>query len=297
MNKNYFFIFLTALIFSTIELSGKMLSGSLSSLQVTFLRFFIGALIILPFAIIDIKKRNLKLTSKDILFLSVEGILNIPVAMTLLQLSVKYTEASTAAVVFCINPIFTIPFAYFILGEKITKYSIYSAIISLIGILCIFNPLKMSAGVKGMGIALLAAIGFSLFGVLSKKKIKDYGGYVFNAFSFLLGDIFLLAILLVTKQNVIRGISMKNLPVLLFMGIVVTGLGYIILLYTIEKTSAVASSMIFFIKPALAPILAMIFLGENLTLNVILGIVLIIAGAIVGTKKDTANPQILKKAA
>ncbi|WDU83017.1 DMT family transporter [Caloramator sp. Dgby_cultured_2] len=114
------------------------------------------------------------------MFLLLEGSLCIPISMALLQLSVYFTKASTAAVMMSTNPIFMVIFSYFILGERINKRTIGAIIISFIGVLFIFNPLKISYDIKGMLIALLAAVTFSLYSVLSKKRISIYGGYIFN---------------------------------------------------------------------------------------------------------------------
>lgn len=280
MKRAILSILFTAFVFSTLEVAGKVISGQLNAFQVTFIRFLIGALIIMPFAIKDIKKRQLILKKDDFIFLLLEGILCIPISMALLQLSVYFTKASTAAVMMSINPIFMIILSHFILNERINKKTIVAMIISFVGVLFIFNPLKLSYDIKGMLIALLAAATFSLYSVLSKKRISIYGGYIFNFFSFLLGDIVLLILLLIFKVPILQGISYKNIPILLYMGIFITGLGYLCYLYAIEKTNAAISSFVFFIKPALAPILSVIIIKERLLLNVIIGIVFIILGTV-----------------
>jgi len=289
MRKEYIYIVITAIIFSTIELTGKIVGGGLSAFQVTFIRFFIGAVILFPFAIRDIIKNKIKVNYRDILFLTLEGILCIPISMSLLQLAVCYTKASTAAVVFCINPVFTVPFAYFILGEKINKNTMYSMALSFIGVIVIFNPLKLSYDIKGMIIALMAAVAFSLYSVLSKVKINKFGGYVFNCFTFILGNSVLFFILFLFKLPIVKGVIVSNLPVLAYMGIVVTGIGYILFLYSIEKTSAVTTSVVFFLKPAIAPLLSFMFLREHISINGFIGILLIVLGSYVGFKAKVAE--------
>lgn len=290
MKKGFIYIVLTALIFSTMEISGKMVAGQLNSYQVTFLRFLIGTLILLPFAVKEMNKRKLKLSKKDIVYFTFTGIICVPISMALLQVAVEYTkQASITAVIFCTNPIFTIPFSYFILKDKISKRMYYSMALCIVGILFIFNPFKMNFNIRvieGMFIALASAVSFSLYTVVSKKKLGVYGGHVFNFFTFLMGDIVLLIILLINRMPVIKGITYSNIFTLIYMGVVVTGLGYIVFLTAIEETSAVTASTAFFIKPALAPILSLIILKESITLNVALGIALIIVGSLINTKKD-----------
>ena len=47
-----------------------------------------------------------------------------------------------------------------------------------------------------------------------------------------------------------------------------------------EKTSAQEASLIFFLKPILAPIFALLFLKEEIPLNMIVGIVCFLAGSL-----------------
>lgn len=284
MKKGYIYIVLTALLFSTIEVSGKIIGKTLDPMQVTFLRFFIGSLILLPFALRDIYKNKIKLFKEDYAFFIFAGILCIPISMVLLQVSVLYTKASTSAVVFCTNPVFTVPFAYLILKEKIDKETIISMIFSFIGVIFIFNPLSKNFlqgknDLIGMAIAILAAVVFAFYAVISKKRLLRYGGNIYNCFTFLFGDIVLLLLLLFFNKPVLKGINSSNLPVVMYMGIFVTGIGYILYLKAMEITSALKVSTIFFIKPALAPILSLFILGEGINLNVVIGIALIILGS------------------
>ena len=49
MKKGYMYITLTTLIFSTMEIALKLVSNNFNPIQLTFTRFFIGGLFLLPF--------------------------------------------------------------------------------------------------------------------------------------------------------------------------------------------------------------------------------------------------------
>jgi drug/metabolite transporter (DMT)-like permease len=270
---------LAAFIFSTMEISGKMIANQIYPFQLTFVRFLIGGLILIPPALLDLRKRNIRLNLNDLLYLTLTGFLCIIVSMTFFQLAIVYTKASTVAAVFSANPVFTIPFAYLILKEKISKKTIISLFISLIGVAFILNPGHQSADARGIFLAITAAITFSLYSVVGKLRIDRYGSTVLNCFSFLIGDIMLFIILLCFKLPIITGINSSNILVILYLGIVVSGIGYLVYFLAMKETSAAASSAVFFIKPALAPVLALIILHENIPYNAAIGILLIIAGS------------------
>ncbi len=69
----------------------------------------------------------------------------------------------------------------------------------------------------------------------------------------------------------------RELPVFLFMGIGVSGMGYIAFMRTIKRLGAGNASTIFLLKPAVTTLLAVLLLGERVTLH--FGTGLLLAGA------------------
>lgn len=120
-----------------------------------------------------------------------------------------------------------------------------------------------------------------------------------TCFSLLMGSIQMLVLILLTKIDfvsillsdhglknfanipIFQGINFNNLISLIYIGIFVTGLGYTFFFLAMEETSASTASIVFFIKPALAPILALLILHEAISVNTIGGIALIIIGSVV----------------
>lgn len=286
MKKGYIFIILTALLYSTQEISNKMLmQNHLDIFQLNFIVSLIAAVLLTPSAIKDLKQKNMKIKGKDCGYFAINAALSIPISMSLLSLAGKYVQASTSAVIFSANAVFTVPFAYLLLKEKVNKKTLISLIISIIGVVIIFNPSKIIQGSEGgtdligIGLSLGAAIAWALFAVVSKMKIAKYGGYIFNCFVFYFGSIMLLAILIATGRPIFSGINFQSVLVLLYMGIFIKAFGYIFYLGAIKLTSAVTASMVFLIKPALATILAVIILGEDIVPTMIIGIGFIIVGS------------------
>lgn len=281
MKKGYVYIILSAVIFSTMEIVGKMIAIKINPYQLTFIRFLIGGLILLPFSIREIKTRKLILNIKDYMFFLFMGILCVAIGMTIFQAAVLYTKASTVAIVFSTNPMFTVPFAFLILKETITRRTIFSLFLSFIGILFILNPLGHTSDYKGILLAVLSAIIFSLYSVIGKLRITKYGSFLSNCFTFLFGDLVLLICLLLFKVPIISGINGTNIVQLIYLGVVVTGFGYVFYFLAMKETSAIAASTVFFIKPALAPLLALLILHESLSINTLAGIFLILIGSYV----------------
>lgn len=308
MKRGYIDIFLSTILFSTMEIALKLVSNQFNPIQMTFLRFFIGGIVLLPLAI---KNTKSPLKKDDFKFFAVQGFICVVVSMVFFQLAVEYGKASIVAILFSCNPVFVVLFAYFMVNEKIYKTTIISLIISVLGMLCIMNPLNMTNNVNSIIFAILAAVTFALYGVTGKKKSNEFGGVAQSCFSFIMGSVEMLILILLTKISfvsnffsnhglkmfanipILKGITLQNLPSLIYIGIFVTGLGYTFYFLAMEKTTAATASLVFYIKPALAPILALIILKEDIAINTILGIVLIILSSGItfaaNSKRDRQN--------
>jgi len=121
MKKVYFFITLAAFLFGTMEVALKIAGSDMDPLQLTFLRFFIGGIVLIPAAAGEMKSKKTKIRRQDLGRLLLLGIICIPVSMVLFQLGVDGSNASTAAVIFSVNPLFTMILAHFFAGESMNR--------------------------------------------------------------------------------------------------------------------------------------------------------------------------------
>lgn len=295
MKKSFVYIFAAAFLFGTMEVSLKLAGSTFSAMQLTFLRFAIGGLCLLPFAVLDLKKREYKLSTGDWGYIAALGFINICVSMVLFQMGVMRTNANLAAIIISTNPAFTMIFAQFIVNEKFTRKKAFILLLDIIGLIIVANPSTLFNGktsVSGVLFLLIASATFSLYSALGKKRIAKIGGLVQNSLSFLLGSCGLLLILLATKQPVTAGIEISSLPILLYISFFVTAAGYYFYLKAIEKSGPSTASITFFIKPIIAPVIALVVLGEAITLNLVCGLVFILAGSLIGLIEKPIRPQV-----
>ncbi len=280
MNKAYYFVALTALLFSTMEVACKVAGNDLDPFQLTFLRFLIGGLALLPFGVAEINKKKIRLNRKDILKLLGVGTIGIPVSMVLFQVGIMNCNASSASVLFSINPLFTMVCAHLLTSEKITKQRLQALIIGIAGLVFIIRPWDVQEGntALGVGCLLLAAITFGFYTVTGKMVSQKIGSVAQASISFLLGSIVLLAVILMMGRPVLEGVP-DNIPIVLYTGIFVTGLGYYSYFTSIKLSDATTGSFAFFLKPALAPVIAVIVLRETILWNTLAGIGIILAAS------------------
>lgn len=281
-NKVLLYIISTAFLFGTMEVALKIAGSGMDSFQLTFLRFSIGGIFLIPFAIKENRKHKIHLNYKDFIWVLLLGVLCVPLSMLFFQLGIMESNASTAAVLMSVNPFFTTIFAYFILKEKLNRLKVTGLLIGLIGIIFMIRPWDMQAGntLIGAGFIILAAAFFGLYSVAGKIKIEKIGIITQTCLSFIIGSLVLLVIILFMGRPVLLGVY-DNLIMVLYISVFVTGLGYYFYFMAIKNSDATTASMAFFIKPAIAPIFAVLILKDVLLWNTYLGIFLILMASFI----------------
>ncbi|HOJ12054.1 MAG TPA: EamA family transporter [Clostridiales bacterium] len=294
MKKGLIYIILTAILFTTLEPVSKLISTEISPVRITFIRFFIGSLMLLPFSIAQIKKENIKINTKDIYTMSFLGILCICVSMILLQYAVLKAESpALIAIIFSSNSVFTIIFAAFILKDEITWAKLCAIALCLAGLL-VSTDFKLSENMLSVVLAILAALAFSLYTVLSKKFMTKVSGIIQTGFSFFIGSLVLLIALLIGGTDIFGGITSSNIWELLYLGVAVTGIGYWSYFRAMDKASAMSASFVFFIKPALTPLATFVINGIVPDIKVFISLVLVITGSYMATVKTQPKNNLTK---
>ena len=236
--------------------------------------------------------------SKSLANFALLGLLGIALSMPIINVAVNYAGSSVAAVLFSCNPVFVTFLAFFLLREPILPRHIAALALEVAGTIAIINPFQSSVNLLGTGLALLSTILFSIYGVLGKRKCAQYGGAVVTCFSFFFGSLILLVLILLShipalaqaligagladfaNIPIFAGYTLANLPYVLFVSVGVAGIGFCSYFLAMECLPASVVSLVYFFKPALAPVLAWMVHGEIISRDMLLGIVLIVAGSL-----------------
>lgn len=296
-NVGYLYIVLCAAIFSFVEVALKFTAGMFHPMQVTVLRFLIGGAVLLPFALRSMRAHGARFTRSDAGFFALLGFLFVCIAMTVYQLAVVYAPASVVAVLFSCNPIFITVLAGLILREPIRKNHVLALCLEALAVFIIVDPLHARLDSRGVAFALLSAALFALYSVFGKKRSARFGGIAVTSLCSLFGGTEMLLLLLLGHTGagralygalgltiyadvpILSTLTARSLPWLLYLGAINTGLGFVFHMLAMEKTSAQTASLIFFLKPMLAPLFALAFIHEEIRLNMWLGILCFLIGS------------------
>ena len=301
MKKTILGILVSAFCFSTMEIALKIAGNSLDPIQMTFLRFFIGGLVLTPFAVRETRARlaaggldhkagesetrtdaTRKLTvreiisKKDLAWVALVGIVGVAISMLCFQFGVGRSNAATAASMISTTPMFTMLIAHIFTSEKMDRLRWFAFVIGLIAIFFMTRPWDIQEGnsITGILLMLCAAIAFGVYTVMGKRTLERVGLFTQTSISFFVGSLVLLVVLWLTHRPVIAGVADQWILVL-YAGVVVTGIGYLFYFLGVQSSDATTGSITYFIKPILAPILAMLILHETILWNTVLGIALL----------------------
>lgn len=301
MKKTFVYIAISTLMFSSMEIVLKTVTGLYNPIQLNLIRFLIGGLVLLPLARHDLKVSGQKLSPFDYAMFALTGFLCVVVSMTLYQLAIIYDSPATVAVLFSCNPVFALIFAFLLLHERLDRAEVLSLLITMIGLVVIVNPANLTNPI-GTSLGILSALTFGFYSIISRwAALKDnLGGIPMTAYTFIAGALELLALVAISHTHgvsawlnqtswlksfsnipVLTNVTPEHFLVLFFISVCVTGGGFAFYFLAMQRGGVAMASLVFFIKPALAPILAMILIHEHLTTNMLIGILIIILGSVV----------------
>lgn len=294
---NYFFLIFTIIAFSTMEVVSRSMHMQMGPFFMTFARFLLGALFMLPFFLA--RKENVyklaALPFRELLLIAGIGTLSVFFSMGALQIAVHNGNASIPAILISSNPLFI----YIINGirkRRFDKALIVKLAAGIAGIIfiIIFSP---SHSFKNPLIALTfsfaASIIFAIYTILARNYVNKYGNLFVTFISFCGGILMYIPFIFILGEHKSLSLSMSGIVLLLYMGVVVTGAGYLSYFRGLKAITVERGSMVFFLKPVFAVILSVMLLGESVNVYQIIAMILVLYAVFPKIKREASenNPQ------
>lgn len=162
--------------------------------------------------------------------------------------------------------------------EGLTFQSALGQLMGLVGVLVItFGGIK---SVTFLGVLLMAATGTS-WGLYSAygKRFDVAFSYTFNSFLIFGAITGLISLVLALSGNLpLANISPQSFGLVLYMGTVSTALSYVLWNRTMTEIPASLGGLVQLAVPVLSPAMGILFLGEQVTLTLVLGGGLVLIG-------------------
>ena len=218
------------------------------------------------------------------------GVVGYGISLGFQFLGTKLSNASNGSLVTSSTPALVLPFAFWLLGEKITKMKIAAIILATLGVLAIVDlrTVDLSSSLFLGNLSLTAAaITWALYSVLVRKYTRG-DDIIFATAIMLLGGLPLSLPISVWEYSTIGyGLIDSNVILgILFLGIISTALAMFLWNYAFTQISATQASLTFFAQPLVGTFLGWFFLHENITPLVLVGGGLICVGIYLSSVPD-----------
>ncbi|WP_232503696.1 DMT family transporter [Thermotoga profunda] len=260
----YLYLAATLLFWSSMEVLTKPMMNQVDPFFLTFFRFLFGGIFLLIF----IRK---KIPFKDVILLVLIGSINGVLSMSLLQLAVKFSNASTAATLVATNPLFVTVLSLLLGKERFSTKRFLSVGVGLVGILILSYGRIEGDSIVGLLCGIGAAVTFALYAVLMRDFTLKYGSLNATAISIFSAGLIYGVLLIFTGNLKIPHIGISQWLILIYAGVFVTGLAYVTYFKAMERLGPSLTSLVFYLKPAVASFLAFWLLSEPIGLFKLLG--------------------------
>lgn len=266
-------IIISMMIWGSIGVFVKFVD--LPSTEIAFLRALIAAIFLLFYSFFN-KKVDIKRIKKNLILLMIAGVA-MGLNWVLLFQSYKYTNIANSTMSYYFAPVIVIVLSPFLLKEKMTFIKIFSVLGSMTGLLMIMyystdNIEKGFNDLLGIFYGLSAALLYALV-ILITKYMKEISGFEITIVEMMIAALILFPFVLHRNQLCIE--NMETGIMVLLLGMIHTGLAYILYFTGIQKVKAQNVAVLSYIDPLSAILFSSIILGEIPTLEQKVGALLI----------------------
>jgi drug/metabolite transporter (DMT)-like permease len=291
-NQPYLLLCITALCWAGNAIVGRMAAGHIPPVTLSFLRWGIAFLLILPFAWKHLKRDWSAIRGKLglMVLISISGI---AIFNTLQYWSLEYTTALNTLLLQSVGPLVVAVWSLFLLGVRLTLAQAVGVVLSMTGVLVILmhGDLTALASIsfnRGDLLFLAALTIFGLYSVLTLKRPAIHG-LSFAAFTFGTSTLCLIPLLiweLIARP--VMALDIQNVLSLFYVSVFPSIVAYLCYNRGVQLIGANRAAPFFHVVPVFGTVMAIVFLGERLQLFHLIGFGLVLAGVYIASRRQGA---------
>jgi drug/metabolite transporter (DMT)-like permease len=289
-NQPYLLLSITALCWAGNAIVGRLAAGHIPPVTLSFLRWSLAFLIILPFTWRQLRRDWPAIRSRlgIMIALSITGI---GAFNTLQYWSLEYTQALNTLLLQSAGPLIVAVWSLLLLRVHLTLAQAIGVVLSLAGVLLILtrgHPATLAdiSFNKGDLIFLLAMAIFGLYSVLSFKRPQIHGLSMVT-FTFGCGAASLIPLLIwELHARPVMAFDAKNLLSLLYVAIFPSTIAYLCFNRGVLLIGANRAAPFLHVVPVFGSIMAFVFLGEQPQIFHGIGFALVLAGVFAASRKQ-----------
>jgi drug/metabolite transporter (DMT)-like permease len=261
--------------------ASRFVVAEVPPLTLAMLRYAVGFLCLLPFALAALRGARGRPPARDLLAMAALGTGQFGILIALLNWGLQTVAAAPAALIFSLFPLLTLLLGAALGREQVTPRLAAGVLLSIAGVALSLAP-KLQAAHAGhwwgeLAVFASACVG-ALCSVLYRPYLQRYPTVPVSAFAMLASVLFLAVIALGEGWPArIGGLGASAWAVVLFIGLS-SGIGYFWWLYALKHESPTRVTVFLALNPVTAAALSWSLLGEPLAANMLGALALIAAG-------------------
>lgn len=287
--RGYIFAIISAVSFGLIPLFILPIKQIGFPIDTTlFYRFFFSSMMV--GALMIYRKDNFKINLREASILMVLGLFY-AFSSEFLFLGYDYLSAGIASTALFVYPVIVALIMFFVYKEKLSKLSAFSLALAFFGVivLCVKEG-SLDINFIGLGIVLLSALCYALYMVIVNKARLPISGFKLSFYSMLFTSLYYLGKVGVNGETLMLPNYELLLNFLVF-ALVTTLVSSLALVYAIKSIGSTPTAILGALEPIIAVLISVLMFGEDFTLNLLIGIILILSGVILNIIAENKNQK------
>jgi len=293
----YLLLSLTSLFWSLNWVIGRAIVGHVSPLALTFLRWTLAVLIMLPFAWPEIRAHwpAVRRHWKVIVWL---GFWGTGLHNAFAYVGLQYTTATNGVMLNSAIPICIILLGWLIYRDTISRVQMLGVAVSLAGVLTILTrgDLRVIAELslnRGDIIVLVGMVFWAAYTIFLRMKPAELPGLAMLTCCGMVGVMLLLPLFLVEMAFFDGRVEFTpaTMAAVLYLGVFPSFVGYVFWNRAVAEVGSNVAGIFVHLMPAFGSLLAWIFLDERIYFFHLAGIALILAGIALTSRGRRAVPE------
>lgn len=256
--------------------------------QLALLRFGTASLVLAVYALVSRMRMPAR---RDLPRLIAAGITGITIYHVALNFGETRVSAGAASLLIAAGPIFTALMSVAFLGERLRWIGWLGIAVSFTGVALIsfgqaggfqFEPAAL--------LVLLSAVSTSVYFIISKEPLTRYSALEMTSYAIWLGTVPMLVFLPKLVSEFAVAPAPATLAVI-YLGVFPGAIAYVLWSYALARMPASLLSTFLYLSPALAILIAWIWIGEVPQLLTLVGGALAVAGVVVVNTKGSGEKR------
>lgn len=253
--------------------------GYLAPVPLLVSRLTLAAVVLMPWALPVFRALRLRSAGRLLAAAALGQIgYNLPVTVGL-----QWLSASSAGLLLATEPIWVVVLGYLLLGERAGRRVWLGSAVALAGVLTLAGPeaLAVSGGYRalaGAGLVLVASLAFAAYTIVLRPLSATHGAVPATAASTVTGAAFYLAFARTLSAPMLTALPAAAWAEIAFLALGSTAAGMLLWNRAVLAIGSTKASLLLYLEPAVSVLGGLALLGERLTVAVIAGGALILAG-------------------